>query len=107
MKGFRKNDANINRAGRPKGSMSRQRKFIAGFVIALIGENASELRNEFKKLRTKEKFNVMCKLMPFILPRQTELSGGLNVDFSQMTEAEIDSVISGLTDNILEDDEAR
>lgn len=93
-----------NPKGRPKGSLNEKTKYIREWVVALIGSNAQTLAERFKRLDARTQFDVIVKLMPYVLPRQVEQKLNANVDFSTLSDEQLDSFISTITSNILNDD---
>ncbi len=93
-----------NPKGRPKGSMNEKTKYIREWIVSLIGSNAKTMGDRFRKLPVKEQFKVITQLMPYVLPRQVQQELRHNIDFNNMTDEQLDSIISNMTQTILNDD---
>ena len=89
-----------NPKGRPKGSTNDKTKYIKDWAISLIGSNAKKLSDEFKLLPLKERWKVVSQLMPYVLPKQTESKIKANVDLHNLSDEQIDDIITEITVNV-------
>lgn len=85
-----------NPAGRPKGSQNTKTKYIRDWIISLVGSHAKEMQASFYELPVRDKFKVVTALLPYVLPKQTEarISGGL--DFRNMSDEQLETVVAEL-----------
>lgn len=93
-----------NPKGRPRGSMTEKTRYIREWLVSLIGSNAQSMAENFKNLPSKEKWRVITQLMPYVLPKQTEARVKADVNFSQLSDDEVDNIISQISTNILNDE---
>lgn len=93
-----------NPQGRPKGSTNKKTTYIKDWIISLIGSNAQSLAADFNNLPRKEKWKVITSLMPYVLPKQTESKVNANIDFNQLSDEQIDSIITSIEININDND---
>lgn len=93
-----------NPKGRPRGSTSEKTRYIKEWALSLIGSNAQSMSENFKNLPSKEKWRVITQLLPYVLPKQTEARVKADVNFSQLSDEEVDNIISQISTNILNDE---
>lgn len=93
-----------NPNGRPRGSANEKTRYIREWVISLIGSNAQSMAENFKQLTSKEKWRVITQLMPYVLPKQTEATVKADVNFSQLSDEQVDNIIGEIQKNILSDE---
>lgn len=103
MAQFKKGESG-NPKGRPRGSMTEKTRYIREWLVSLIGSNAQSMAENFKNLSNKEKWRVITQLMPYVLPKQTETKLKADVNFSQLSDDEVDNIISQISTNILNDE---
>lgn len=93
-----------NTKGRPKGTTSEKTRYIRDWITSLIGSNAQSMTENFKNLPSKEKWRIVTQLMPYVLPKQTEARVKADVNFSQLSDDEVDNIVSQISTNILNDE---
>lgn len=93
-----------NPKGRPRGSTSEKTRYIKEWALSLIGSNAQSMSENFKNLSSKEKWRVITQLLPYVLPKQTEARVKADVNFSQLSDEEVDNIVSQISTNILNDE---
>lgn len=93
-----------NPKGRPRGSTSEKTRYIKEWALSLIGSNAQSMSENFKNLPSKEKWRVITQLLPYVLPKQTEARVKADVNFSQLSDEEVDNIVSQISTNILNDE---
>lgn len=93
-----------NTKGRPKGTTSEKTRYIRDWITSLIGSNAQSMTENFKNLPSKEKWRIVTHLMPYVLPKQTEARVKADVNFSQLSDDEVDNIVSQISTNILNDE---
>ena len=103
MSQFKKGQSG-NIKGRPKGTTAEKTKYIRDWITSLIGSNAQSMAENFKYLPSKEKWRVITQLMPYVLPKQTEARVKADVNFSQLSDDEVDNIISQISTNVLNDE---
>lgn len=93
-----------NPKGRPKGSQNEKTKYIKDWLISLIGSNAKDISQSFRNLPMKERCKFISSVLPYVLPKQTESKVKSNVDLNNLTDEQIDNIISEITINVNTDD---
>lgn len=93
-----------NPNGRPRGSINEKTKYIREWIISLIGSNAQSMAEDFKRLPSKEKWRIFAQLMPYATPKQTEATLKADVNFSQLSDEQIDSIVGRISENISNDE---
>ena len=93
-----------NLKGRPRGSTGEKTKYIRDWLTSLIGSNAQSLSENFKHLPSKDKWRVITQLMPYVIPKQTETKLKADVNFSQLSDEQVDNIISQISTEILNDE---
>lgn len=58
-----------NPKGRPTGTPNKSTQELRSFIQAFIEKNSENLQDEFDKLEGSDKFRVIEKLLPFVLPK--------------------------------------
>lgn len=97
MAQFKKGESG-NPKGRPRGSTGEKTKYIRNWITSLVGSNAQSLSENFKHLPSKEKWRVINQLMPYVIPKQTETKVKADVNFSQLSDEQVDNIISQIRD---------
>lgn len=103
MSQFKKGQSG-NIKGRPKGTTAEKTKYIRDWLTSLIGSNAQSLTENFKHLPSKDKWRVITQLMPYVIPKQTETKVKADVNFSQLSDEQVDNIISQISTEILNDE---
>lgn len=93
-----------NPNGRPRGSINEKTKYIREWIISLIGSNAQSMAEDFKRLPSKEKWRVFAQLMPYATPKQTEATLKADVNFSQLSDEQVDNIVREIKKNTLNDE---
>lgn len=89
-----------NPKGRPKGSQNEKAKYIKDWLISLIGSNAKDISQSFRNLPMKERCKFISSILPYVLPKQTESKIKANVDLNNLSDEQIDNIISEITINV-------
>lgn len=89
---FKKNDPNINKAGRPKGSPNRSTDELREIIQKFISENLERLQEDFDKLKPSERLNFIEKLLKHVLPAPL-------TDFDKLTDEQLNDIINELKIN--------
>lgn len=100
---FKKGESG-NSKGRPRGSTGEKTKYIRDWLTSLIGSNAQSLTENFKHLPSKDKWRVLTQLMPYVITKQTETKVKADVNFSQLSDEQVDNIISQISTEILNDE---
>lgn len=58
-----------NANGRPPGIPNKSTAQLRQFITAFVERNAEHLQSEFDKMDGPEKFRVIEKLLPYVLPK--------------------------------------
>ena len=58
-----------NPKGRPTGTPNKSTQELRSFIQSFIEKNSKNLQDEFDKLEGSDKFRVIEKLLPFVLPK--------------------------------------
>ncbi len=70
-----------NPNGRPPGVPNKSTARIRNFVTAFIEQNTPALQSEFEKLDGKDKFRVIERLLPYVLPKVEPTTDPEKVEF--------------------------
>ena len=103
MAQFKKGESG-NPNGRPRGSINEKTRYIREWIISLIGSNAQSMAENFKHLPSKEKWRVMAQLMPYAVSKQTEATIKADVNFSQLSDEQVDNIVREIEKNTLNDE---
>lgn len=93
-----------NPKGRPKGSMNEKTSYIREWIVSLIGSNAQSMMQDFARLSLEDRWQVVIKLMPYVLPKQTEAKISGQLDFNSLTDEQLDEVINSIASKITSED---
>lgn len=84
-----------NPNGRPLGVQNKVTTSLKDRVNLLIENNFDKLQADLNTVEPKDRLNIMLKLMEYVLPKQKETK----IDFSNLSDAEIDELINRITKN--------
>lgn len=93
-----KNDGRGRIGGRSKGTPNKVTSTVKDWISQLIDDNRSQIEKDIKKLSPKDRLQVFEKLMQYVIPKQQSVRA--DVDFSKLTETQLDLIIDELTKNI-------
>jgi hypothetical protein len=84
-----------NPNGRPLGVPNKITTNLKDRVNLLIENNFDKLQTDLDTIEPKDRLSIMLKLMEYVLPKQKETK----IDFSNLSDAEIDELINRITKN--------
>ena len=84
-----------NPNGRPLGVPNKITTNLKDRVNLLIENNFDKLQLDLDTIDPKDRLSIMLKLMEYVLPKQKETK----IDFSNLSDAEIDELINRITKN--------
>lgn len=67
--------------GRAKGTPNKATADIKSWLNTLLSDNADQLREDFKRLDSRERLNIVAKILPYLVPREVE-----RLEIEQKTE---------------------
>lgn len=82
--------------GRGKGTPNKSTRETRDWIQKLIDKNRSQVERDLKKLDPIERLKIIEKLLNYVVPKATNV----NIDFSNLTETDLDKVIIELTKSI-------
>lgn len=85
-----------NPNGRPKGVPNKSTRETRDWLQKLIDKNRSQVEKDLKKLDPKQRLQIIEKLLNYVVPKATNV----NIDFSQLSETEINKIIVELSKSI-------
>lgn len=80
-----------NPNGRPKGKPNRTTTELREMITTLFESKYEDFTNALDELEAKDKVDAYIKIMSFVIPKM-----GAKIDFSSLSEAELDGIISKL-----------
>ena len=84
-----------NPNGRPLGVPNKVTANLKDRVNLLIENNFNKFQSDLDNIEPKDRLSIMLKLMEYVLPKQKETK----IDFSNLSDAEIDELINRITKN--------
>ena len=84
-----------NPNGRPLGVPNKVTANLRDRVNLLIENNFDKLQSDLDNIEPKDRLSIMLKLMEYVLPKQKETK----IDFSNLSDAEIDELINRIIKN--------
>ena len=87
------NGKSNNPKGRPLGSRNKSTAEIQNWVQKLISSNLKQIQKDMKSLEPKERLKIFEKLL--VLPRKSSVS--TQIDFSRLTDEQLDELINRIT----------
>ncbi|MET3730706.1 hypothetical protein [Moheibacter stercoris] len=63
----------LNPKGRPKGTPNKTTAELKELIKTFVESEIEEAENLLIELTPKERLDILCKLLPYVLPKQTEL----------------------------------
>lgn len=91
--GLQKGQTN-NPAGRPAGVPNKASGELRQLINDFLEKNFSQVQKDMLKLQPKDRVRLYIDLLSFGLPKLQ--SASLEIDYSQMTEEQLDHIIESL-----------
>lgn len=66
---FEKNDNRINKSGRPVGATNKLTKDLRTVLKNIMFDEFAKIPSMLETLETKERLELLIKIMPFVLPK--------------------------------------
>lgn len=95
--GLKKGTTN-NPRGRPKGSTNKVNADTREWIKRLINKNRSQLEKDLLKMDAKERWHIIERLLNYSIPRMQSIEA--KIDFSQLTDEDLDTVIHEITKDV-------
>lgn len=92
-----------NPAGRPKGAKGKVPGTVKEWIVSVIDGNREKFEQALKCIPPEEFLKVMTKLLDYVVPKQQTVSA--NVDFSRLSDEQLDTLVDELTKGIETEDE--
>ena len=78
--------------GRKKGTPNKTTAELKKWVHAFVSENLDEIKTEFSEMEVDQKINVIMKLLPYVLPKQTETKLSIDEDFQKAVKESVENI---------------
>lgn len=94
-----------NPNGRPKGSPNKVTSTIKEWVVDLINANREEVDKAFSRLASKDKIEMLVKLLPYVIPKQQAITGDIQTSSRQqedVPELDLSQIPTELLDRYLD-----
>lgn len=88
--------------GRVKGTPNRSTVETKELLQKIVGEELDKLGTLLNKLDPSERVNAIAKLLPYILPKQSEIKAEVTTTVSDLTDEQRDARIEYLKNKMLE-----
>ena len=85
-----------NPAGRPPGALNKISKPIKERIGDFLNDNFDDVVDAFAKLPPRDKVKLFVDLLPFIVPKQTQLDADMSLNFETMPEPVLDAIVDKL-----------
>lgn len=95
--GLHKGNTN-NPKGRPKGSANKVTTETRQWINKLIVANREQLEQDLKTLEPHQRWQIIEKLLQYTTPKMQSIEA--QVDFSKMSDEDLDSIINELTKDV-------
>lgn len=92
-----------NPKGRPKGTPNKLTSTVREWIAELIDSNRDQVEKDLKALKPIERVQMIERLMQYVVPKQQAVSAA--IDFSQLTDSQLDEVVNRLTQGISYDED--
>lgn len=63
----------LNPKGRPKGTPNKSTKEMKALIKTFVENELSNADELLAELTPKERLDILCKLLPYVVPKQTEI----------------------------------
>lgn len=78
--------------GRKKGTPNKTTAELKKWVFNFVDENLDAFKKEFANLEMDQKINLIIKLLPYVLPKQTETKLSVDEDFHRAVKESVENI---------------
>lgn len=78
--------------GRQKGTPNKTTADLRKWVFEFVDSNMEEFKEEFSKMTRFEKIDIIMKLLPYVLPKQTETKINVDEEFTQAVKQSVENI---------------
>ncbi|MGB4013647.1 MAG: DUF5681 domain-containing protein [Bacteroidales bacterium] len=87
-----------NPAGRPKGSKNKVTKDVKEWLLELFYNHASTLDIDLKAMTPRERWDVITKILPFIVPRLQAMQA--KIDLNNLSDDQLKTIIEAIKEEL-------
>lgn len=91
-----------NPNGRPRGCTNKVTTEMKGFLSDLIDDNRQQIKDDLKSLDPKDRLLILEKFMQYTIPKMQSVEA--TIDYSRLSDEQLDCIITGITQSIEDDD---
>lgn len=92
----------LNPNGRPKGALNRSTQQLKQIINDILNSELGKIDEYLNELEPKERLNFIIKLMPYVIPKQTETiieditEKGSNIDYSKLSTDTLRDILANV-----------
>lgn len=98
-----KNDGRGRIGGRAKGTPNKTTSSLRNWVRLFVTRNTKQMQSNFDALDPKEQWDVLVKLLQYIIPKQQAVAAAATVDLNALTDDQINQVVEQIAANVMGD----
>ena len=87
-----------NPHGRPKGTPNKVTSDLRVWINDLLNNNRKQFETDLLKLEPHQRVSIIEKLLSYAIPKHQSID--TTIDFSSLTDEQLDTIINELTNNI-------
>lgn len=74
----------LNPKGRPKGSLNRTTSELKEAIKTILDTELEKVQEHLEQLEPKERLDFVTKLLPYVVPKQSEINGELKTPITKI-----------------------
>lgn len=74
----------LNPKGRPKGSLNRTTSELKEAIKTILDTELEKVQEHLEQLEPKERLDFMTKLLPYVMPKQSEITGEVKTPITKI-----------------------
>ena len=92
----------LNPNGRPKGALNRSTQQLKEIINDILNSELGKIDEYLNELEPKERLNFIIKLMPYVIPKQTETiiedvtEKGSTIDYSKLSTDTLRDILANV-----------